>query len=377
MTRLRVLVVQAFAENGGSESWLLRLLDATDQLDVRVLLLKDGPMRRELERRGIPVEVWPVGRQPHHLLRPILRLTRRLRRDRPDVVLGNVLKAQLVAAPAGRLARVPTVWAKHDHGHDSWLAAPLARRSTAVVAAVEELAAATGRADAAIIPPPRPEEPPATRAAAQVHLRALGIPLDDDAPTLVMAGRLVPFKGVDDALRALAFPLAASWRLVVAGTDDHAAPGETQRLADLATELGLGGRVHFAGHVAGISHWLAGFDALAVLTRPGGRRNPGMEGFGTSAFEAMLAGIPVVAVEGGAVVRRLEGRAGVGVPPGNPAAVAAALHGLDDPRERRAAGDAGREIVAHHPDAAACAALLVEVLRGAAGSQPAGRRRRA
>lgn len=376
MTRLRVLVVQAFAENGGSESWLLRLLDATDALDVQVLLLKDGPLRQELARRGIPVEVWSVGRQPYDLLLPSLRLARRLRRDRPDVVLGNVLKAQLVAAPAGRLAGVPTVWAKHDHGYDDRLAAPLARLSTRVVAAVEELAQATRRDDAVIIPPPRPERAPAARGPARAHLRSLGIPLDDDAPTVVMAGRLVPFKGVDDCLRALASPSAAAWRLVVAGSDDHAAPGEARRLSDLATALGVAKRVHFAGHVAGISHWLAGFDALAVLTRPGGRRDPGMEGFGTSAFEAMLAGVPVLAVDGGAVVRRLEGRAGIGVPAGQPAAVAAALASLTDPRARRAAGAAGREIVANHPDAAACAALLVEVLSDAARRQPADRRTR-
>jgi glycosyltransferase involved in cell wall biosynthesis len=373
VTRLRVLVVQAFGENGGSESWLLRLLDATDELDVHVILLKDGPLRAELERRGVPVELWSVGRQPYHLLRPVLRLTRRLRRDRPDVVLGNVLKAQLVAAPAGRLARVPTVWAKHDHGYDRQLAPTLGRLSTRVVAAVEELGEAAKRSDTVIIPPPRPDEPPASREEARAHLRDLGIVLDETAPTVVMAGRLVPFKGVDDALRALALPPAHAWHLVVAGADDHTSPGETQRLAALARELGVEDRVTFAGPVPGIARWLAAFDVLAVLTRRGGLRDPAMEGFGTSAFEAMLAGIPVLAVEGGAVVRRLEGRAGIGVPPSDPGAVAAALARLADAETRAAAGRAAREIVADHPDAATCAAMLVAVLRDAAAQLPASR----
>jgi glycosyltransferase involved in cell wall biosynthesis len=365
VTRLRVLVVQAFGENGGSESWLLRLLDATDQLDVQVVLLKDGPLREQLTSRGIPVDVWPVGRQPYDLVRPALRLVRRLRRDRPDVVLGNVMKAQLVAGPAGRLAGVPTVWAKHDHTYDRWLARPVARVSDRVVAAVEELAEAAHRDDAVIIPPPRPDEEPATRAQARAHLAEAGLVLGD-RPVLVMAGRLVPFKGVDDAITALARPEAVAWNLVVLGDDDHAAPGETTRLRALAAQLGVQDRVVFFGHLPRASHWLAAFDALAVLTRPAGRRDPGKEGFGTSAFEAMLAGVPVVAVEGGAVVRRLAGRAGIGVPPADPVAVAHALSALADPAARAEAGAAGRELVADAPDAATCAALLVGVLSDAA-----------
>ncbi len=364
--RLRVVIVQPYAEaGGGSESWLLRLLDATDQLDVHVVLLKDGPMRLELERRGIPVTLREVGRQPWSFPTAIGWLARQLRRERPDVVLGNVLKAQLVAAPASRIAGVPTVWAKHDHSYDSWLAVPVGRLSDSVIAAVEELGAPVRRSDVVIIPPPAPDEEPASREAARQAMIERGIPLTDD-PTLIMAGRLVPFKGVDDAIRALALPGGESWRLVIAGVDDHAAPGETDRLLGLAKELSVNERVHFAGLVPRVSHWLAAFDALAVLTKPTGeRRAPTKEGFGTSAFEAMLAGVPVIAAGGGAVVRRLEGRAGEAVPPGDPKALAEALGRLADPGARGAAGEAARKIVAGHPDAAECARRLVAVLRDA------------
>jgi glycosyltransferase involved in cell wall biosynthesis len=361
---LRCLVVQAFAGRGGSEAWLLRLLDATDALDVEVLLLQKGPLEAELRARGLPVSVRPVGPSPADVLAPALELTRRLRRDRPDVVLGNTLKAQLVAAPAGRAAGVPTVWAKHDHSYDRTLARPVAWASTRVVAAVEELGEAARRRDLVVVPPPRPDEPPASREEARAHLQGLGLRFDE-RPVVAVVGRLVPFKGVDDAITAVSLPVAAPWRLVVLGSDDPASPDETRRLQALAERLGVTDRVHFGGHVADAGHWLAAFDALAVLTRKGGRREPAREGFGTSAFEAMLAGVPVVAVEGGAVVRRLEGRAGIGVPPADPAAVAAALGALADPQARSRAGAAGRDIVAGHPDAAACAALLVQVLQEA------------
>jgi glycosyltransferase involved in cell wall biosynthesis len=285
--RLSVLVVHAYGDAGGAGGWLLRLLDAAaDRLAPEAVLLKEGPMRQELERRGIPVEVHPTGRRPVDVLPAVAWLTRRLRRRPPDVVLGNILKAQLVAAPAGRLAGIPTVWAKHDHGYDRSLAAPLGRLSTEVIGAVEELAEPTRRPDAVIIPPPLPERPPADSAAAREHLRTIGMRAGD-GPVLAMVGRLVPFKGVDDAVRALALPAAAGWRLAVVGSDDEAAPGETERLRALALELGVADRVWFAGLVDQASHWLAGFDALAVLTKPGFKGAPDREGFGTSAFEAM------------------------------------------------------------------------------------------
>jgi len=366
---LPTLIVEPYSNYGGAEMWLLKLLDATDRLDARAVLLKDGPMRQALEHRGVPVELHPVGRNPWDIPPAALWLARRLRALRPSVVLGNTVKAQIVAAPAGRIAGVPTVWAKHDHSYDRTLAVPLGRASTKVIGAVEELAQATRRPDAVIVPPPRPDDEPAGRGEARWTLAARGIPLDD-RPTLVMAGRLVPFKGVDDAIEALTRPAAADWRLVVAGDDDYASPHETERLRALAAARGVSERVHFAGQVPGVSHWLSAFDALAVLTKRSGRRSPHGEGFGTSAFEAMLAGVPVIAAGGGAVVRRLQdGRAGITVPPGDPHAVAAALGRLADPAVRAHMGAAARAIVADHPDVHECAALLVRTLREAAAAR--------
>lgn len=371
--RLRVLVVQPYAEPGGTESWLLRLLDATDELDPEFLLLRDGPFRKKLEQRGIAVDLDLVGTRPWSVLLPIARLIGRLRADPPDVVLCTVSKGALVAGPAAQIAGVPVVWAKHDHGYDRTLARALGRLSTRVIGAAEEVAAPTGRRDAVIIPPPRPEEEPAGRDEARAALAELGRLLDE-RPTVVVAGRLVPFKGVDDAIAALALPPAADWRLFVAGVDDHASPGETDRLRRLALELGVAERVEFAGYVPDVAHWFAAFDALALLTRPGERRAPDREGFGGTAFEAMLAGIPVITVAGGAAARRLEGRAGISVPPASPGAVADALGRLSDPTVRAAAGEAGRQLVAGHPTASQCAELLVDVLADAAATSGSIRR---
>lgn len=373
MSRLRTTVVTAFAGTGGSESWLVELLRATDQLAVDVITLGDGPLVEQLRELGVPVEVHPVGRRPLELARAVGWLRRRLRADRPEVVLANVLKAGVVVAPAARSLRLPWVLAKHDHVFDRSLAWPVGAAATRVVAAVEELATATRRKDAVIIPPPRPAVLPLPRADARRALAPTGVRFGR-RPVLVMAGRLVPFKAIEDAIRALALPAGADWDLVVLGADDPAAPGETERLRALASAHGVGDRVQFAGHVTGAASLLAAFDAMAVLTREVNPGDPAKEGFGTAAFEAMLAGVPVVAADGSAVARRLEGRAGIVVPPGDLPAIAAALESLKDPQTRRQMGEAGRALTADHPSAAQCAEMLVAVLRGAA-AQGSSRRR--
>ena len=373
MTLLRTLVVQPYAQRGGSEAWLLTMIDHAPNLDVAVILLQDGSLADELRMRKIPVELQPVGAGPADIIRAIRWFYRRLCADRPDVVLANVVKAQLIAGPAARRAGVPCVWAKHDHSYDRTLAVPLGRIATRVVGAVEELVAPVRRADSVVVPPPRPATPPHSRYEARRILADRGHEVPADAPVVVMAGRLVPFKGVEDLVKALRLPGGQSWVAVVAGEDDHAAPGEAARLRALAVELGVADRVRFWGHVEGLPALLAAFDALAVLTRRYGRRSPAKEGFGTSAFEAMVAGVPVLTVDAGAVARRLEGRAGLVVPPADPRAVAAGLARLADPAERGRMGSAGREITASHPDATAAAALLTRVLVHAAAQASARR----
>jgi glycosyltransferase involved in cell wall biosynthesis len=364
--RQQVTIVTPYATVGGAELWLQRLLAATKSLNPDVILLQEGPFQRLLEADAIPTEVLPVGSGVTDLLAGMPQLGSALRARQPDVVLANGVKAALLTAPVGRFLGVPTVWAKHDHSYDRWLARPLGRAVTRVVAAAEELGEPVCRHDVVVIPPPRGAAP-ADRTAARRHWARLGLSLDE-CLTVVMLGRLVPYKGIDDAVRALGRPHAAAWRLVVIGAEDASAPGERRRLEQLAQSLGVRQRIDFLGPVKEAGRWLAAFDALAVLTKPAGRRTPGKEGFGTSAFEAMLAGVPVIGVEGGAVVRRLAGRAGIGVPPGSPDAVAQALARFCDEAARNAAGQAGRQLVAHHPDGPTAAGTLADILSSAAAT---------
>jgi glycosyltransferase involved in cell wall biosynthesis len=364
---LRVVVVLPFGFIGGAELWLLQMLDATTQLEVTAVLLADGPLRAELEARGMPVRVRRTGRRVADQFGAAVWLGHYLRRDQVDLVLANGVKAAVSAVPAARARRLPVVWVKHDYFYDAWLSRPLAAAATRVVATDDGVGSAAGRSDVLVLPPPRSARPPADRVEASRFWAERGIVLGlEDAPAVAMVGRIVPYKGIDTAIAALAKPPAAAWRLMVVGAEDPSAAGEIRRLEAHATGLGVRDRVHFAGSVPGAGHWLAAFDALAILTRVDERGN-GREGFGMSALEAMLAGVPVIAVESSGAARRLVRRAGLVVPDDDAAAVASALARLSDRTIREAAGAAGRELSARHPDAATTAAHLVAVLTETAG----------
>ena len=324
---VQVTIVAPFGEVGGAELWLLRLLDATERVQARVILLRDGPLRAELASRGIDTTVLPVGRRPLDLLLGSWRLGRAILDSDPDVVVGNGVKAQAVLGPACWYLGIPQVWVKHDHSYDRWLTPGLARLATRVVTTSKELVAPTRRADCLVINPPRPPTAPYPRDKAAAELETLAGATT--LRTLVMLTRLTPYKGVDTAIRSLALPGGAGWRLVVLGDRDPAEPAELDRLTKLSTELGVTDRVVFTGYVPDAAALLPACDALAVLTRPAGPRTPGREGFGMAAMEAMLAGIPVIAPDdGGPVSQRTRDGAGVLVDATDPASVAHALDQL-------------------------------------------------
>jgi len=107
-------------------------------------------------------------------------------------------------------------------------------------------------------------------------------------------------------------------------------------LEELSHARGLASQVEFLGHREDVPSLLAAADAFVLPSRS--------EAFPNGAIEAMAAGLPVVASDVGGLRDLIEnGRTGVLVPPGNPEALAGALHSLiDNPAGAEAIGRAAR-----------------------------------
>ena len=158
-----------------------------------------------------------------------------------------------------------------------------------------------------------------------------------DGPTLVLAGRLVPQKSIDIALRAVSLNDGVS--LVVAGDGP-----ERQRAETVASRLGLGGRARFLGAQPRRAVFELFWAADAALL------SSGWESFGLVVAEALAIGTPVVSTAVGGVTEVLQdGVNGLLAPPFDPDALGAAIGRFfaDDvlrARLRAAAADSVRQL---------------------------------
>jgi glycosyltransferase involved in cell wall biosynthesis len=175
-----------------------------------------------------------------------------------------------------------------------------------------------------------------------------------EGPTLVLAGRLVPQKSLDIALRALRS--ADGVTLIVAGDGPQRGPAEA-----LASDLGLGGRVRFVGAQprGAVFELLAAADASLLSS--------GWESFGLVVAESLAVGTPVIATAVGGVPEVLEdGRNGLLVPAGDVDALGAAIRRYFADEELRARLRAEAAPSVRHLSPEVIYARLEAILRGAA-----------
>jgi len=180
--------------------------------------------------------------------------------------------------------------------------------------------------------------------AVQGARRELG--LADDEAVILSVGRLSQEKGHADLLRAAAALEAMSgappFRVVIVGDGR-----EQERLAQLASRLGIEKRIAFAGFQRETRPYYAMATVVAVPSHSEGSPNV--------VLEAMAAGLPIAANAVGGVPEILEENVtGLMVPPRNPDAMAKAiLRILSDPELRLRLGAAARARTesSHTPEA--------------------------
>jgi glycosyltransferase involved in cell wall biosynthesis len=159
---------------------------------------------------------------------------------------------------------------------------------------------------------------------------------------LICVGVLGHHKGQDVLVEALAGLAERDWHCVLAGPLDRD-PDYVEQLRTRITRLGYGHRVRLTGVVtpAALSHAYTTADLLVAPSRS--------ETYGMAVTEALAHGLPVIAAAVGGLPEALGStadgtRPGQLVPPGDPAALAAALGDwLGDERHRHRLRAAARQ----------------------------------
>jgi glycosyltransferase involved in cell wall biosynthesis len=159
---------------------------------------------------------------------------------------------------------------------------------------------------------------------------------------LICVGVLSRHKGQDLLVEALAGLAERDWHCVLAGPLDRD-PDFVGQLRTRITRLGYGHRVRLAGVLTGpaLSHAYTTADLLVAPSRA--------ETYGMTVTEALAHGLPVIAAAVGGLPEALGStadgtRPGRLVPPGDPAALAAALGDwLGDGRHRHRLRAAARQ----------------------------------
>jgi glycosyltransferase involved in cell wall biosynthesis len=161
-------------------------------------------------------------------------------------------------------------------------------------------------------------------------------------PLVGSVGRLHPIKGYDDFLQAARLVLndIPATHFIIAGAELESNSSYRDELIELAHQLGIAERIHFAGEVNQVAILLHGLDAFVLSSR--------QEPFARAILEAMSCACPIVATAVDGTPEAVEdGRSALLVPPAQPASLAAAITRLLVDRELASRlGHAAQERVA-------------------------------
>ena len=347
--RIRVAFCLDSFAIGGTELNAVRTAEALDpvRIDLRIFHLQTrGPLRSRYERLGLRMAHIPIPNlySPRTAVQGV-RLANLLRRENVDVVHSHDIYCNIFAVPWARLLSACSIIASRRWGHKASRPELAAANRWSSMLAHRVLANSSGVAGLLAreegVPRKKIVEIPnflgedafelAEEAACIAQRRAWGLP--DEAFAIGIVARLSPVKNHVLLLKAAA-QLDARFHVVLIG-DGPSRAG----LEELARQLRIESRVHFAGEVVSPQNLHQFFDVTVLCSLS--------EGFPNSLIEAMAAARPVVATPVGGVTDALtHAVTGILVPVDDPAPLVDALRTLEaDSPLRTRLGKAGREVV--------------------------------
>lgn len=313
----------------GAERHLLILLSLLRERDIDAqMLLWVSPTQpaddlfAAAQAAGIPIERWVM---PRHIAPGFfIKLWRYLRKNKPDIVHTHLVHAETYAIPAARLAGVRSI-VNSSHNDDPFRRRAIFRGRSRILWRMTS----RGIAISDYIKQFLVEIEGAKLA--QVQVIHYGLSFDEQAPSQALdlppdaqivgsVCRLVPQKGITDAIAAIAQLADEYPRLhyVIVGDGNLRAELEAQAAP-------LKDRIHFLGWRADAAQLMRSFDIFLAPSL--------WEGFGMVFLEAMAQARPIVTTNVSSIPEVvIDGETGYLVPPQNPTAIADALRQLlDDP----------------------------------------------
>jgi glycosyltransferase involved in cell wall biosynthesis len=322
--RLSILHVSAPGAVGGLETVVQTLAIGQARAGHRVVVALVVEPDQELNGLLLPFRETTVDLQVVRVPPRAYLQERRLIRDlcvrvRPDVVHTHGSRPDVLDASVARSLGLATVTTVHGSSRLGGITRlhelvefALFRRFDAVVAVSRPLVRSLRRFGVAsdrihVIPNAwNGRIPERDRRAAR---QALGVPPDEFL--IGWVGRLIPVKGADVMLEALAqLPDVPSTAILGDGA-------ERRRLERMAAALGLERRVRFHGQVDDAPSLFPAFNVFVMSSRS--------EGTPMALLEAIAAGLPVVATAVGGVPDVIGPGEGLLVPPEQPTALARAI----------------------------------------------------
>ncbi len=321
---IRVLQLITSLERGGAENHLLALLTHADRraFDLETAVLSgEGELVPVFRQAEIPVHLLKARNRFDPLA--LGRLVRLLRDGHFDILHSHLFRADIYAGLAvARMGERRPLLVSTRHNDDRFFLNPFVglrgvRHPERVRRVYHGL------------------EPPVTRALEREgqHIRQeLGIGPDEFLVGNV--GRLALQKGQRHLIAAMPLLLerVPRARAIIAGGGDL-----EDYLRDLASEIGVGDRVHVLGPRKDVPALMHAIDVFVMPSI--------WEGFGLVLLEAMAAGRPIVASRVATIPEVVvDEETGLLVPAGDPLALASALAELaEQPALAARMGEAGRE----------------------------------